>query len=202
MRWPKEYGFALAVCLLLAFFPIAMPSSYKIDETKSVLFENFPYQMGEWTGQDSDVDERTYEILETRNVLSRSYVKADGSYAHLLLVSSKRDRRVAHPPEVCYTGSHYSIVQSADDFVRTDSGEIPVRSFVAESEQNPEYREQVIYLYKIGNQYTTNYYAQQLRFAMDKISNKESEVLLIRVSSLSKDVSKSFLKEVLEVVQS
>jgi hypothetical protein len=61
-------------------------------------------------GKDVPVDEKTYEILETRNVLSRIYENPKGEQIHLLLVGSRKDRRVAHPPEVCYLSYNFIIV--------------------------------------------------------------------------------------------
>jgi len=80
-------------------FPLAMPSAITIQAEKSAFFKEFPLHIASWSGVDIPPDERTLEILETRNVLSREYWQSDGEKIHLLLVSSQRDRRVAHPPE-------------------------------------------------------------------------------------------------------
>ena len=94
----------------LNLFPLTPPVAFHLDESKSPFFETFPAEIGEWRGEDAPVDERTYEILETRNVLSRNYKNPDGGVVHLLMVGSFKDRRVAHPPEVCYMSSNFVIV--------------------------------------------------------------------------------------------
>ncbi|MCM8775341.1 MAG: EpsI family protein [Candidatus Omnitrophica bacterium] len=196
----QPYLGLVAILGLLAFFPLDMPSSFVIDEALSPLFESFPMNIGGWHGKDFPVDERTYEILETRNVLSRLYIHPDGREIHLFIVGSRRDRRVAHPPEVCYTGSNFVILNEADGSLKIGNKVLPVREFTAQNERNPSAREEVLYLYKIGDRYTTNYYAQQLRFALDRFTRKDSEVFLIRLAGRDKSVFKEFLEALLPLL--
>lgn len=181
LKLNKAYLFALASCALLAAFPLSMPTAFHIDESRSPLFETFPMDLGSWKGTDDVVDERTYEILETRNVLSRTYEKPDGKKINLLIVGSFKDRRVAHPPEVCYLSSNFIIVDEKDDSVEA-GGPVSVKTFLAKNERNPDHQEKVVYLYKIGDRFTTSYYTQQLQFALDRLAKRESQVLLIRLS--------------------
>lgn len=191
------YWVTLVFLGVLAAFPIAQPTSYKIDHTISPLFSAFPNAIGEWTGEDTKVDERTYEILETRNVLSRTYKNPAGDGVHLLLVGSHKDRRVAHPPEVCYLGSNFTITNEAESKLATEDAPLGIREFTAKSEKNPNYQEHVLYLYKVGDRFTTNYYAQQIQFALDRLSQKDSRVLLIRLAGSSRDRLLEFLPLVL-----
>ncbi|PIW65346.1 MAG: EpsI family protein [Candidatus Omnitrophica bacterium CG12_big_fil_rev_8_21_14_0_65_45_16] len=195
--WDKSYRNVALLFTGLAFFPLAMPTAFHIDEVKSPLFESFPYQINEWQGKEEPVDDRTYEILETRNVLSRIYENAEGDKIHLLLVGSKKDRRVAHPPEVCYLSSNYGITQQGQETLDIQGREIPVKEFVAVHERNTDDSQRVLYVYKIGDKFTTNYYSQQLRFALDRFTNQDSEVLLIRLAGSSRESFSSFLTDVL-----
>jgi len=181
--------FSAGVLLVMALFPLAKPSSFKMDEAVSPLFKTFPNEIGGWSGQDESLEEKVYEILETRNVLSRLYKNAGGESIHLLLVSSQKDRRVAHPPEVCYTASNYEIIDESTYSFEGNGQEIPVKRFAARNEKNPADRQEVIYLYKVGEKLTTNYYAQQLQFAWDRIANKDSKVLLIRLAGSNKEIN-------------
>ncbi|MDD4861200.1 MAG: EpsI family protein [Candidatus Omnitrophica bacterium] len=195
------YLLTLLVLAVLCLFPLANPESFRIDETRSPLFLSFPGQIGNWTGQDVEVDERTYEILETRNVLSRVYKNTSGQTVHLLLVSSRKDRRVAHPPEVCYTTSNFSIAAENQRALQIGNQTIPVKEFIATNQRNAQNREHVLYFYKVGDEYTTNYYSQQLRFAIDRLTRKTSEILLIRLSSSDPAVFPEFLAGVLSVIE-
>ena len=150
-------------------------------------------------------------------MLSRNYEASDGRKVHLLLVGSYKDRRVAHPPEVCYISSNYSIVESGkrslsfpgltgesktlDSRLRgNDVEKITVNEFVAKNERRKDAFENVLYVYKVGSRYTTNYYAQQLLFAWDKIARKNSRVLLIRLSGPDKSIFEAFLSQILPLL--
>lgn len=184
-RLPKIFWVVMLTLGALAFFRLAMPASFRIDETRNPFFEKFPLTLGDWKGEESEVDQRTYEILETRNVLSRSYQNSKGERVHLLLVSSQKDRRVAHPPEVCFTGANFVITDEKDRTLGWRGQKIPAREFVAKNERDAQEVQTVLYFYKVGKTYTSNYYKQQLSFAMDRAANRSSDVFLIRLSGAS-----------------
>ena len=192
----KAYLIVLAVLGGLSFFPLATPSFFSIDQTVDPKFKTIPYQIGDWLGKDETLDERTYEILETRNVLARLYENSKKERIELLLVGSNKDRRVAHPPEVCYTSSHYEVVDSREKEFEISGTKIPVRQFVAKDQRNLEHREYVVYVYKVGSRFTTNYYAQQLRFAWDNLTRKETQILLIRLSGSTEGPFQEFLTQI------
>lgn len=200
LKTNKIYYLLIAAFVGLAFFRIDMPTSFKIDDYKNPLFESFPYELGKWKGEDFEVDEKTYEILETRNVLSRRYDAPNGDQVALLLVSSNKDRRVAHPPEVCYLGSNFTISNERENTLDVNNQEIPVKEFLAIQENRKNHKEHVLYLYKVGETFTRNYYAQQLKFALDSMQKKDTEILLIRLSGNNPDVFDEFLAEVLDRV--
>ena len=183
MKNQLAYWIGIGLVALLCFFRIPMPFTYQIDQKIDPLFQSFPTQLGAWAGEDTEVDEKTYEILETRNVLSRTYQNKTGAEIHLLLVSSNKDRRVAHPPEVCYLGSNFFITDAKERNIPIQGAELPVKEFIAKSERHPDDEQHVMYVYKIGDQFTTNYYSQQLRFAIDHLSQSNSRIFLIRIAA-------------------
>ena len=197
LKLDKTYLSALCFCVALSFFPIALPQSFQVELVKSSLFDSFPMQLGEWQGEDSPVDERTYEILETRNVLSRNYLNEKGEGVHLLLVGSHRDRRVAHPPEVCYLGSNYIILNEAQSEIQIKDVSVPVKTFTARHERKRGAQAEVLYLYKVGDRFTTSYYSQQIQFTLDRMARKDSDILLIRLESPHPELFPEFLEKVL-----
>lgn len=178
-------------------FALARPSSFLVDTKLDAKFALVPMNFNGWRGVDHPVDEQTYEILETRNVLSRMYTDPAGKSVHLLLVSSEKDRRVAHPPEVCYISSNYAIVGEGEENIRRDDLSLRVKTFTAEHERDSNHREEVLYVYKVGNRFTTNYYAQQLQFAFDRLSRGNSRVLLIRIGGPDKTSLQKFFSVLL-----
>jgi len=172
-------------------------TSFSINEARDARYDAVPLEIGSWTGRDTPLDERTYEILETRNVLSRFYTLPSGEQVHLLLVGSNKDRRVAHPPEVCYLSSHYEISRTRSGTFQEGSDVIPFKEFTAQDQRKQEPNQEVLYFYRVGDRYTDNYYSQQLQFAWDRLARKETEILLVRVASTTPEVLQGFLKEVL-----
>lgn len=198
MKIRKSYAAVLLFLGVLAFFRLTPPSMSSIHAPMSPFLKSFPQQIGNWAGKELVPDERTLEILETRNVLSREYTEPSGARINLLLVSSDKDRRVAHPPEVCYLGSNFNIVEDQETLLTgTPAGDLKVKEFHAFYERNPDQQEEVLYLYKVGNRFTTNYYAQQLQFAFDRFSRKETQVMLIRLSGSTREDVRRFLSDLL-----
>ena len=192
----RSYFIFLGSLGLLAFFPLPAPFSSSIDSNSSIRHQ-IPLQVDEWTGVDIPLDAKTYQILETRNVLLREYKNPGGKSVQLLIVSSDKDRRVAHPPEVCFITSNYLIVDERVEELPWSNGSIKLKRFVAHDKENPTQDEKVMYVYKVGNRFTSNYYKQQLFFAWDRATRRESQILLIRVSGPDEEVFKEFLLKVL-----
>ena len=192
----KSYFCLILFLIGLSFFPLAMPTSSSVDLSLDPLFSKVPMQIGVWKGRNVVLDERTYEILETRNVLSRTFKNPEGKTVDLLLVGSHRDRRVAHPPEVCYVGANFDIVNIREGSVRIGDKKIPIKEFVAHDKKHPSYRENVLYVYKAGDFLTTSYYAQQLHFVWDQLGKREGRILLIRLSGSNSSQLQGFLAQV------
>lgn len=192
----RPYLLLLTLLAGLAFFPLAAPFSSSMDSSQSII-QTIPKEIGSWKGQDIPLDERTYAILETRNVLSRRYKNPRGESIHLLIISSHKDRRVAHPPEVCYLTSNFVIVDERLENFPFRGTTIDVKRFAAQDKKNPSREEKVLYVYKVGKQYTSNYFAQQLLFTWDRATRRESQILLIRLSGLEDTAFREFLPQVL-----
>lgn len=196
-RSHRSFIAALVMFSVLALFPLAMPTSFSIDQTLDPRFTTIPYQIGSWTGKDLELDQKTYEILETKNILSRLYQNSKQETVHLLLVGSNKDRRVAHPPEVCYTSSHFDLVNSKTGEFEVSGQQLPVKQFMAVDQNDPRHQEHVLYFYQVGSRFTANYYAQQLQFAVSALTKQESQILLIRLSGSTEEPFEEFLAQIL-----
>ena len=140
-----------------------------------------PIQINEWKGEDLPVDERTYAILETRNLVTRRYTNPSEEDVYLYIVVSEINRKVAHPPEVCYTGDGVEIVEK--DQVQFSvpglKGPLSVNSFVSRKDRAESL---VFYWFKAGDKFTTNYIIQQAKVVWNQIIGKKSTAALIRLS--------------------
>lgn len=142
---------------------------------------NFPMQIGEWAGKDIPLSENDYRILETRNLILREYKGKKGESVYLYIIYSEDNRKVSHPPEVCFTGSGATIVNK-EQILLTDK--INATKLIIEKGNE---RQAVVYWYKAGSLNTDNYLQQQFRVVMDRALGKRTSGALIRISANIKD---------------
>lgn len=158
----------------------------------------FPITTGEWQGKDLPLSEQDYAILETKNLFVRDYKNAQGSVVQLYVVYSEDNRKVSHPPEVCYMGGGVTIIDKS--LVRL-TPTIPAIKMTVEGK---DYRQIVVYTFKAGDIYTAQYTQQQWKVVIDRLLGKRTAGALIRFSTNIKnnqsqeafDLIKSFCKEI------
>ncbi len=143
---------------------------------------NFPKTIGEWKGEDLPISEYEYGILETRNVLARKYIHPDQRIVYLLLVYSQHNRKVTHPPEICYTGGGISILEN----VTTPIEPLHFTEKIMANRLLLEYkgaRQYAFYWFKVGSSYTPSYWKQQILIVSNILEGRSRGCALIRVSS-------------------
>ena len=72
-------------------------------ETASLTIGKIPLNLGKWKGIDIPLDERIYDILETRAIINRSYFY-NGSSVFLSVVYYPETKVGFHGPEECLGG--------------------------------------------------------------------------------------------------
>lgn len=193
-------GFAVMVVILLAasvfslgLFRREMAAHDKLDVHK------FPMRVGQWQGRDLPITEKEYNILETRNLISREYTNSSGDRLFLLIIYSETNRSVFHPPEVCMIGSGLCITNKLVEEFNVGNKVFTTNKLFAEKGQ---FKEIILNCYKAGNIYTSNFYIQQTRLALYQIFGRNIPGATLRVSmSVGKDPSatlatlKEFLSE-------
>jgi len=143
---------------------------------------DIPIEIAEWKARDIPLDERTYAILETRNVIMRDYSDVNDRSIYLYIVASEANRRVAHPPEVCYTGDGVEILGKEEIRFRVQGLEEPlvVNSFVSRKGGKDSL---VYYWYKSGDRFTAHYISLQAKAVLNQMAGKPISSALIRVST-------------------
>ncbi len=164
---------------LVSFLSYA-PARY--DSAHEAKIANFPKIIGPWQGEDMPLEERDYEILETKNLIVRGYKNSlTGDSVYLFMVYSGDNRKVMHPPEICYTGGGATIIDKSVIPV-TDS--IKANKFTIEDKNS---RQLVVYWFRTVDLNTYNYFEQQLKIVLNRSIGKRASGALIRVSTLIKD---------------
>lgn len=178
----KNKGFFLALMITVAVGVVALVAYLpaRMDEALLASVAKFPMSFGEWSGKEIPVDERTYEILETRNLFIREYQNTAGEKVYLYVVYSEDNRKVSHPPELCLQGGGETITSEAK-MQLTPSIEGTMLSV-----QKGDTRQVFVYWFKAGKEYTNSYLKQQMKVALARLSGKRLAGALIRVSSVTK----------------
>jgi EpsI family protein len=174
----------------------AIPPKVKID--------SIPLNMGQWKGKEAPLSERDYQLLETRDVLSREYTLDNGKTLYFSIVYSDQRFDSFHPPEICYAGSLGVTLLEKSVEQLTMKEEI-----LSYNKLLMKYRDGYVlswYWFMAGKKILSNYYLQQLYLLMKIIKGKPMQGALIRVSINLKnppdqDELTSFVKEIYPYVK-
>lgn len=177
MKNNKNYAI---IAILLVTLVISIPL-YLGGKTpgKENLVSDLPMDIQGWMGRDLPIEERAYEILETRNLILREYQK-DGRKVYIYIVYSTDNRKVSHPPEVCFEGSGVTIISKNKVEIPLAEGKTRANQLIVERSGIMNI---VIYWYKAGQTYTDNYLKQQLAIALNHMKMKRTSGALIRMSA-------------------
>ena len=148
-----------------------------------VVFEDTTY-----SSVDLALEDKVLAILETDDYVYRRFRRENmgggegGQGFDLLIVFSKNNRRGTHSPELCIQGSGEKIVSKGPvtlDTILTGDKRLGMREVVSQ-----EGRQMVYYLYvfKTGDNYTTNYTKQQASILINGLLRREAVGALIRLT--------------------
>lgn len=148
------------------------------------------------------VDPRQQQVLDEAysQVLSRSYVDADGYRIMLSIAYGKTQRGnlQLHHPELCYPGQGFAIHSNRVGQLVTPYGAIPVRRL--ETQLNRERSEPVTYWAIVGDQVVLNSVSRKLVEMRYGVQGKVADGLLFRVSSIGTDSDAAFDRQTAFVV--
>ncbi len=170
------------ILLLLLLAPTAWFSAAALYpermEREHLKARDLPLVMDNWFGREIEVDAEVREILETDDVVQRAYVNPlHPEPVHLAVVYSPDNRRVAHPPEVCYLAGSWEV---NDKRIVEREGLPPMVRLVISYGQH---KDMVYYCYKSGPDYLANYYQQQINIIRNYMLRRPTASALIRFST-------------------
>lgn len=177
--------------ILMVTLLISLPAYLIVPKTKGeVLVSKLHMQIGEWKGIDLPIEARAFEILETKNLILREYTRGD-TKVYLYIIYSQDNRKVSHPPEVCFEGSGITIIKKDKIQMElannnpTGAGTRAGRKILANKliVEKDGISNVIVYWYKAGDYYIDNYLKQQLRIALSRLQFKRTSGALIRLSA-------------------
>jgi len=175
-----KFYWAIVVMLLMAGGVCWKIFLQEYNQQDTVNINRFPRVIGQWQSRDIPISEAEFAMLETRNTFSREYTDKQGRQVFLFVVYSQTNRKVFHPPEICYTGGGATIVQN-------DKKKIPVKGAnpIMVNEFLVEYQahQQVMYYwFKVGPRFTSNYWIQQILVAAQTFLGSRQGSAMIRIA--------------------
>ena len=179
----RKKDFILILVLLIVAGVISWNLYFKEYRQKDTVdITAFPKTIKDWTSEELPVTEEEYSILETRNVVARKYTSPQKKQVYFLMVYSQNNRKVSHPPEVCYTGSGVTIIEKKNDVIPVHALGLSIEAnrLLLEGRGAQQFS---FYWFKVGDTFTPNYWKQQLLIAVKTIFGKPCSSALIRVSA-------------------
>ena len=151
-------------------------------ETAIEAFASIPATFGLWTGIPLEVEAAAVELLETDDVTLMEYRLGASTEppVWLVQVAGFGTRAAFHPPELCYVGSHFEILERAPITVLANGREHQLMRLVVG--QGGEQFESW-YWFTANERVTHNYYQQQLWLVMGTIRHEPSSGTLVRIST-------------------
>jgi len=174
----KNLTFIIAAIILITVAVVVnMPQ--KFDPSQEAQMSNFPKKIGDWEGEDLELRESDFAILETRNLIMRNYKNLTrGEEVNLYIIYSSDNRRALHPPEICYTGGGAGTI--LEKKVISLASRFKVNKFLIE---NKNFSQLVVYWFKSGELSTYSYIRQQLKTVKDRLLQKKTAGAMIRIST-------------------
>ena len=139
-----------------------------------------PRVLAGWSARDLEVTERMFAFLETRDVVYRRYEKEEEPPVTVALIRGAGRRKAAHPPEVCYVGSGFDILDRGSLPLGEGTFELEARTLSA---TGPGGRLLCAYFYLSGRRATASYLRHQWDFLLDAFSGGGGRSLLVRLDT-------------------
>jgi EpsI family protein len=163
-----------AACSLVFAY---QPAAEKTHRTAAI-----PAAIGAWSGTDLPIGKRVYELLETEDILMRRYRRpADRAGVDLYVVHAADSRKVAHPPEICFSGGGYAAPEKGERAIAGPRGPIPAIRMLLAHEGGETLL--VYYWYRLDGRDTASYLGHQLETVFRQIRRERHEGSMVRLST-------------------
>lgn len=140
-----------------------------------------PAMLGAWSGREIPPDPRAIEILETSDVALMEYQRgAQEPPLWFAQVAGFGNRAAFHPPELCYVGSHYEVLERGPITLTIGGQPRQVMRLVLAQGQD---RYEAWYWFTAGRRVTANYYQQQVWLMWDALNRRPMSGTLVRIST-------------------
>jgi len=153
-------------------------------EDGHVDLQAIPLQLGKrWRGQDLVLEERVYDILETRAIIHRLFTSANGDAVFLSVVHYSDTKIDFHTPEACLGGRGLNTTKTTKT-VTFLSGDKKITLDVAEVVATGRDGQTLsYYFYKSGDFVGSSYIKMRLNISVNKLLRNDAAGSMIRIST-------------------
>lgn len=181
-----KFRYLTVVLLLLATSAVVHALQHSQEQDGEAGLANLryiPMQVSKWQGEEFPLEERIYDILETRAIIHRSFRSSEGENVFLSVVHYHDTKVDFHQPESCLGGIGLK-TEKTTKAVSLRSGD-ETRTFnlarLVSTHQNG--KSLVYYFYKAGPFIGSNYTLMRLNIAANKMMRNDTKGSLIRIST-------------------
>ena len=169
------------VAPIVLFFQYDVPPPASIGPIKGAI----PSRLGQWGAiADRGPTDQEREILETDAILTRTYACGGPTQCDLSVIFAQDNRRVAHPPELCYKGAGWNV--ESKQVVTVPVGGQQAFAVNRLLLLRGDGRMWVLYWYKAGDRCSANYVVMQWNIIKSHLLHRSSSSALLRVSAISR----------------
>ncbi len=177
----RPQSVALIVLALAGLLVWAGKGAASVPAQGSPVTLPMPDLIGDWAGTAIPVDNRTFEILETKDVTVKEYQKpGEGAVLFTRVGGFGSNRAAFHPPEICFVGSDFQIDERGAIPVTVGGSERKLMRLVIAQNQD---RFEAWYWFTANGKITPSYYQQQWWLMKDLMSGKPMSGTLVRIST-------------------
>lgn len=144
------------------------------------------YLMDERRGRDAPLDPFETQLFAGGESVKREYrhlqPTPDSEPVWLLAVQTVKDRHAHHPPEYCYTGSGWEIVDSRPADWQLPDGSRPTQAIARIEIDGKTHSELMAYWFTDGEQIADSYFQRVAAETWQKLTGQPRSWLMLRVA--------------------
>lgn len=152
----------------------------------SAPLNQFPIELGSWSGQDLPINAETREVLGKGDFLNRFYTREPDKPASTAPVQlfigyfpTQRTGQSIHSPQNCLPGSGWTFLRSGVTDFTDDSGkQFRVGDYVI---SDGRYKQEVLYWYQSHGRSIASDYSAKFHMLVDAIRLGRTDAALVRV---------------------
>ncbi len=186
--------FAAALALLFQSFFNSRAASF---DRKYEL--DLSYLVGDWVGTNSFISDLAIDVIGRDRIVKRRYIKG-AQYVDVIITNTGADRRRAHRPEACMTGSGYKASSRIIQTINVGGEEVPASRFIF---SKPEIEQEFFYWFSDGEIEMSTYDQMFQEDLKRRLGGIRTDWFLYRVTAPKennglKDFLASFQPEIVE----